>query len=167
MNRKLLFSKAGAAAFGAAGLIFNRGNADIGSFAILIAGILILALDILLHRGRYFLAGVNFVGILLAGTFATVMIALPNAYDRFYMLAVIFAFIQLLVTTSINLRAGWFKRTNLDNVIDWVLHLVVWCVFVFVGPDSIGGIGLVGTYLAILAVHWGIVAAGPAPLKQD
>lgn len=167
MNRKLLAFKAGAAAFGAAGLVFNRGNASIGAVALLIAGILILGIDILLHRGRYVLAGINFIGLLLAITLATVMIALPSPYDGFFMLAVIFSFFQLLATTTINLRAGWFKRSNLDNGIDWVLHAAVWAFFVFASPGPIGGIGLVGTYLAILAVHWGIVAAGPAPLKQD
>ena len=159
-------AKAMAATLGASAVIFNRGNAEIATIAVLIFTVMVLALEAFIRRDKFYLVGLNLVGLVLALTFASVMFRLPQAIDRFYLLVLIVAFIQLLSETAINFGRGWFKRHNIDHVINWVAHLSVWSAFVWLNLDAIACIGVFGTYCGILAVHWGIEAVGPKP-KED
>lgn len=167
MIRKLTAAKAIAAALGASGVIFNRGNAEVAAVAVLVFAVLVLAIDIFANRFRVSLAIINLVGLVLTTAFASVMLRLPDAFERFYLLVLIVTLTQLLTETVINFGNGWFKKSNMDHIINWSLHLVVWSLFVWLNLEPIGAIGIFGTYCAILAVHWGIEAAGPKSEKQD
>jgi hypothetical protein len=166
--RKLLAAKAVGAAIGASGVIFNRGNSAVASVSVLVFAVIVFASETVANRHRGFVAGLNLVGLVLTITFASLMGKLPQPFDRFYMLVLIATLFQLLSETVINLRAGWFKRSNAAHMINWALHLIVWALFVLLqNLDAIGAIGIFGVYAGILAVHWGIEATGPKPLKQD
>ncbi len=165
--RKLQALKAVAAAIGASGVIFNRGNADVASIAVLVFAALVFAIDTIAYRHRGFVAAMNLLGLVLTITFASLMGKLPLAFDRFYMLVLIATLFQLLAETAINFGNGWFKKGNTDHIINWSLHLIVWSLFVWLALDTIGAIGIFGVYCGFLAVHWGIDAVGPKPLKQD
>lgn len=161
MRAKLIGAKAVAAAIGMSAVVFNRGNAEIASVAVLIFAVMVLAIEALIQRERFFLVGLNLVGLVLVLTFASVMLRMPIALDRFYILVLLVSFTQLLSETAINFTNGWFKRSNIDHAINWVAHLAIWSIFIWASPDAIGAIGIFGAYSAILAVHWGIEAAGP------
>ena len=167
MIRKLNAAKAIAAALGASGVIFNRGNAEVAAVAVLVFAVLVLAIDTLANRHRVSIGIINILGLVLTTTFATIMYKLPDAFERFYLLVLIVTLAQLLTETIMNFSNGWFKKSNIDHLINWFLHLVVWSLFVWLNLEPIGAIGIFGTYCAILAVHWGIEAAGPKQLKQD
>jgi hypothetical protein len=167
MIRKLTAAKAVAAAIGAAGVIFNRGNADVAAVAVLVFAVLVLAIETIANRHRGLIGAINLVGLVLTTTFASLMFRLPEPFDRFYVLVLIVTFIQLLAETAINFGNRWFNRGNIDHIINWSLHLIIWSLFIWVNLDPIGAIGIFGTYCGILAVHWGIEAAGPKPLKED
>lgn len=167
MIGKLNAARAVAAALGAAGVIFNRGNADVAAVSVLVFGVLVFAIETVANRHRGLIGAINLLGVVLVATFASIMAKMPEAFDRFYMLVLIVTFVQLLAETAINFGNGWFKKSNIEHIINWVLHLVVWSLFVWLNLEPIGAIGIFGTYCAILAVHWGIEAAGPKPLKED
>lgn len=167
MIRKLTAAKALAAALGASGVIFNRGNADVAAIAVLVFAVLVLAIDIFANRFRVSIAIINLIGLVLTTTFASIMTRLPDPFERFYLLVLIVAFTQLITETIMNFRNGWFKKSNIDHMINWTLHLIVWMLFVWLNLEPIGAIGIFGTYCAILAVHWGIEATGPKQQKQD
>ncbi|CAB4945879.1 unannotated protein [freshwater metagenome] len=167
MIRKLTAAKAIAAAIGAGGVVFNRGNVDVASIAILVFAVLVFAVEILAMRERIFVAIINFIGLILTITFATVMGNLKEPFDRFYMLVLIVSLFQLLSETVINFSKRWAIKGNVDHIVNWSLHLILWIIFGWVQPDLIGAVGVFGAYCAILAVHWGIEATGPKPLKQD
>ncbi|MCX8529351.1 MAG: hypothetical protein ORN27_04700 [Rhodoluna sp.] len=165
---KLQALKAIAAAIGASGVIFNRGNAAVASVAVLVFAVLIFAVETITYRHRGFVASINLVGLVLTITFASLMGKLDQPFDRFFMLVVIASLFQLLSETVLNLRNGWFKKGNYAHMINWALHLIVWSLFALLPSiDTIGAIGIFGVYAGILAVHWGIEATGPKPLKQD
>lgn len=167
MISKLTAFKALAAAFATAAVIFNRGNADVATIAVFIFAVGVLVAEALSTRQRFLVAGINLVGLVLVLTFSSLMLRLPEAIERFYMLVLIVTFTQLISETVINFSAGWFKRGNMAHSINWVLHLALWAIFIWGSFDSIGMIGVFGAYAGILAVHWGIEATGPKPLKQD
>ncbi len=167
MIRKLNAAKSLAAALGASGVIFNRGNADVAAVAVLVFAVLVLAIDTIANRHRISIAAINAIGLVLTTTFASIMLRLPDAFERFYLLVLIVTLTQLLTETIMNFGNGWFKKSNIDHIINWSLHLVVWLLFVWLNLEPIGAIGIFGTYCAILAVHWGIEAAGPKQQKQD
>lgn len=167
MIRKLTAAKALAAALGASGVIFNRGNAEVAAIAVLVFAVLVLAIDIFANRYRVSIAIINLIGLVLTTTFASIMMKLPDAFERFYLLVLIVTLTQLLTETVMNFGNGWFKKSNMDHMINWTLHLIVWMLFVWLNLEPIGAIGIFGTYCAILAVHWGIEAAGPKQQKQD
>jgi hypothetical protein len=168
MMRKLLAAKAVGAAIGASGVIFNRGNSAVASVAVLVFAVIVFAAETVANRHRGFVAGLNLVGLVLAVTFASLMGRLPSTFERFYMLVLIATLFQLLSETTINMRGGWFKKSNYAHIINWALHLSVWALFVLLkNLDEIGAIGIFGVYAGILAVHWGIEATGPKQLKQD
>jgi hypothetical protein len=167
MIRKLTAVKAIAAAIGAGGVVFNRGNVGVASVAILVFAVLVFAAEILAMRTRIFVAVINFIGLILTITFATVMGNLKEPFDRFYFLILIVSLFQLLSETAINFGNRWAIKGNVDHMINWSLHLILWIIFGWVQPDQIGAVGVFGAYCAILAVHWGIEATGPKPLKQD
>lgn len=165
--RKLQAAKALAAAIGASGAIFNRGNAGVATIAVLVFAVLVFGIETIANRHRGFVAALNLLGLVLVVTFASLMGKLPNLEDAFYMLVLIATLFQLLSETVANFGNGWFKKGNYAHIINWSLHLIVWTLFAFANPDNIGAIGIFGTYCGILAVHWGIEATGPKPLKQD
>lgn len=167
MTKWLALGKALLALGAAAAMIFNRGNADVATIAILAFAITAFALEGALNRHRAIVAGIYAVGFILIVTFASVMASLPTAMDRFFMLALLTAFFQLLAVTAINFRDGWFKKEHRFQLINWVLHLALWSAFIWLNPGAIAAVGMTGTYLAILAVHWGIEAVGPAASKAD
>lgn len=165
--RWLALGKALATLAAGAAMVFNRGNSEVATYATLSFAIVAFALELWPNRRRPIIAGIYFVGIALVGTFASVMSQIPSAFDRFFMLALIAAFVQLLAETATNVRDGWFKVSNRFHLINWVVHLLAWSFFIWLQPGPIGGIGFFGAYLAVLAVHWGIEAAGPKPAKAD
>lgn len=167
MSKYLGLLKAVLAIGASAAMVFNRGNSDVAVIAILTFGVTALPLEAWLQRRRPIVAGINFVGLLLVITFASVMSQIPTSFDRFFMLALLVAFFQLLSETAINIRDGWFKAKNRFHLISWVLNLLAWGFLVGLNPGAIAAIGAIGSYLAILAVHWGIEAAGPKPAKED
>ncbi len=167
MISKLTAFKALAAAFATAAVIFNRGNADVATIAVFIFAVGVLVAEALSTRQRFLVAGINLVGLVLVLTFSSLMFSVPNPSYRYFMLALIVTFTQLISETVINFSAGWFKRGNMTHSINWVLHLALWAIFVWGSFYSIGMIGVFGAYAGILAVHWGIEATGPKPLKQD
>jgi uncharacterized membrane protein YuzA (DUF378 family) len=133
----------------------------------LVFAVLVFGIETVANRHRGFVASLNLIGLVLTITFASLMGKLPNLDDAFYMLVLIATLFQLLSETAVNFRNGWFKKQNTSHIINWSLHAVVWSLFAFFGPDTIGSIGIFGAYCGILAVHWGIDATGPKPLKQD
>jgi hypothetical protein len=166
--RKLQALKAVGAAIGASGVIFNRGNAAVASIAVLVFAVIVFGVETFGNRHRGFIASLNLIGFILTVTFASLMGKMPQPFERFYMLVLIAALFQLLSETAINMRAGWFKKSNASHMINWTLHLIVWALFVLLqNLDEIAAIGIFGVYCGILAVHWGIEATGPKPLKED
>lgn len=157
--RKLLAGKALAMAAGAGAVVFNRGNATVGLIAAISVAVVTLGIEVFINRKSPNLLALNSVGAILA--IATLTLQKMPVDMRFYLVVVIFAFVQLVHELVLNSRNGWFKKSNIDHLINFALHAAIWSVFVWVNLDTIGSLGAFGTYCAFLAVHWGIEATGP------
>jgi hypothetical protein len=158
--RKVLGAKALILAVAAAAIIFNRGNATVGLYAALIAAVAVLGIEAYANREYPIALSLNIVGALLVIPTALFLTKMP-AEARFYLVVVVFTFVQLIGELIYNTRNGWFKKSNIDHLINFALHAIIWAAFVWLNLDSIGALGAFGTYCALLAVHFGIDAAGP------
>ena len=158
--RKLVATKAIAAAAAASSIIFNRGNAAYGLIAALLAAAVILGVEVYANRKHPIVLALNMVGLFLVIPTGLLLSKMPEI-ERFYLIVIIFTFVQMVSDLIYNTRNGWYKKKNLDNLITFALHAIIWAVFVWVNLDAIGLLGAFGTYCALLAVHWGIEATGP------
>jgi hypothetical protein len=158
--RKVLGAKALILAAAAAAIIFNRGNATVGLYAAFAAAVLVLGIEVYANREYPTVLSLNVVGALLVIPTALFLTKMPED-ARFYLVVVVFTFVQLIGELIYNTRNGWFKKSNIEHLINFALHAIIWAAFVWLNLDSIGALGAFGTYCALLAVHFGIDAAGP------